>query len=71
MERLDLRQVSDEGTLAELIDTVIAAHADEVTRFRAGEKKLQGFFVGQVMKASRGKADPKAVGQLLGAKLSG
>jgi glutaminyl-tRNA synthetase len=70
LERLDLRQVSDETALASLIDDVLAAHPEEVARFQAGEKKLQGFFVGRVMKASRGKADPKVVGRLLGQRLS-
>jgi len=71
LDRLELRQVSDESALVEIIDQVMAAHPEELARFRDGEKKLQGFFVGQVMRASRGKADPKAVGRLLGERLSG
>jgi len=71
LDRLDLRQVRDEGALAALVDGVLADHPDEVERFAGGEKKLQGFLVGQVMKASRGKADPKAVGKLLAEKLRG
>ena len=46
-------------------DEVIAAHGEEVARFKAGEVKLTGFFVGQVMKRSGGKADPKAIQPLL------
>jgi aspartyl-tRNA(Asn)/glutamyl-tRNA(Gln) amidotransferase subunit B len=47
----------------------LAAHPDEVSRYRAGEKKLTGFFVGQVMKRSAGKADPKAIQPLLAKRL--
>jgi aspartyl-tRNA(Asn)/glutamyl-tRNA(Gln) amidotransferase subunit B len=48
---------------------VLAAHGAEVERFRGGEAKLMGFFVGQVMKRSKGKADPKAVQPVLQEKL--
>ena len=51
------------------MDEVLAAHAAEVERFRGGEAKLMGFFVGQVMKRSKGKADPKAVQPVLQEKL--
>ncbi len=60
-ERLGLVQVSDEGALGGWVDEVLAANPGEVARYRAGETKLMGFFVGQVMKRSRGKADPKGV----------
>ena len=68
-ERLGLVQVSDQDALATWVDEVLAASADEVARYRAGETKLIGFFVGQVMKRSRGKADPKAVQPVLQEKL--
>jgi aspartyl-tRNA(Asn)/glutamyl-tRNA(Gln) amidotransferase subunit B len=68
-ERLGLVQVSDSGALAGWVDEVLAAHQSEVERFRGGEAKLMGFFVGQVMKRSRGKADPKAVQPVLQEKL--
>lgn len=68
-ERLGLVQVSDEGALAGWVDEVLAAHGAEVERFRGGEAKLMGFFVGQVMKRSKGKADPKAVQPVLQEKL--
>ncbi len=68
-ERLGLVQVSDEGALAGWVDEVLAAHPAEVERFRGGEAKLMGFFVGQVMKRSKGKADPKAVQPVLQEKL--
>jgi aspartyl-tRNA(Asn)/glutamyl-tRNA(Gln) amidotransferase subunit B len=68
-ERLGLVQVSDQGALAEWVDEVIAAHPGEVARFRDGEAKLMAFFVGQVMKRSKGKADPKGVQPVLTEKL--
>jgi aspartyl-tRNA(Asn)/glutamyl-tRNA(Gln) amidotransferase subunit B len=71
VEAEGLTQVSDPGELERWIDGVIAAHPDEVSRFRDGEKKLQGFFMGEIMKASRGKADPGEVSRLLGRKLAG
>ena len=64
-ERLGLVQVSDTGALGDWVDEVIAAHPGEVERYRGGETKLLGFFVGQVMKKSRGKADPKGVQPVL------
>jgi aspartyl-tRNA(Asn)/glutamyl-tRNA(Gln) amidotransferase subunit B len=68
-ERLGLVQVSDQGSLAGWVEEVIAAHPDEVARFRGGEAKLMAFFVGQVMKRSKGKADPKGVQPVLTEKL--
>ncbi len=68
-ERLGLVQVSDTGALAGWVDEVLRAHPGEVERYRAGEKRLLGFFVGQVMKMSQGKADPKGVQPVLLAKL--
>jgi len=60
-DRLGVIQVRDAGALAGWVDEVLAANPDEVARFRGGEAKLIGFFVGQVMKRSAGKADPKAI----------
>jgi aspartyl-tRNA(Asn)/glutamyl-tRNA(Gln) amidotransferase subunit B len=68
-ERLGLLQVRDEGALSEWVEEVIAAHPGEVARFRDGEAKLMAFFVGQVMKRSKGKADPKGVQPVLAEKL--
>jgi aspartyl-tRNA(Asn)/glutamyl-tRNA(Gln) amidotransferase subunit B len=68
-ERLGLVQVSDQGALAGWVDEVIAAHPGEVARFREGEAKLMAFFVGQVMKRSKGKADPKGVQPVLAERL--
>ena len=68
-ERLGLTQVSDEAALTGWVDQVLTAHPSEVSRFRSGETKLMAFFVGQVMKRSRGKADPKGVQPLLQERL--
>jgi aspartyl-tRNA(Asn)/glutamyl-tRNA(Gln) amidotransferase subunit B len=68
--RLGLVQVRDESALEEWVDEVIAAHPAEVARFKAGEGKLIGFFTGQVMKRSGGKADPKGIQPVLARKLT-
>ena len=68
-ERLGLIQVGDADALGAWVEEVLAANPSEVERFRGGEVKLMGFFVGQVMKKSGGKADPKAVQPVLVEKL--
>jgi aspartyl-tRNA(Asn)/glutamyl-tRNA(Gln) amidotransferase subunit B len=68
-ERLGLLQVSDQGALAGWVDQILTAHPAEVARYHGGEAKLLGFFVGQVMKLSKGKADPKAVQPVLQERL--
>lgn len=68
--RLGLVQVRDTSALETWVDEVISAHPKEVARYRAGETKLLGFLTGQVMKKSRGKADPKGVQPILERKLS-
>ena len=70
VEEKGLRQVSDEGAIAAAIDQVLAANPDKVAEFKGGKDKLFGFFVGQVMKATGGKANPAKVNELLKAKLS-
>jgi aspartyl-tRNA(Asn)/glutamyl-tRNA(Gln) amidotransferase subunit B len=64
-----LAQVSDEGALEGAVDKVLAASPSEVERYRGGNKKLLGFFVGQVMKETRGKGNPAVVNALLKRKL--
>ena len=64
-----LVQISDTSAIEGLVDEVIAENPAEVERFKGGEKKLTGFFVGQVMKKSKGKANPGLVNQLLARKL--
>jgi aspartyl-tRNA(Asn)/glutamyl-tRNA(Gln) amidotransferase subunit B len=69
-ERLNIIQVSNEGELAGFIDEVIRSNTSEVERYKNGEKQLVGFFMGQLMKVSRGKADPKVANALLREKLN-
>lgn len=71
VEKKGLIQISDTGEIEKIIDRVIADHPDELAKFRAGKTKLRGFFVGQVMKQTGGRADPKLTNQLLGKKLQG
>lgn len=70
-KEMNLIQVSDSGFLEELVDEIIANNPDEVERFKGGKKQLMGFFVGQAMKASKGKANPKMVTQMVTKKLEG
>ena len=67
----DLLQMSDTGALASAVDEVIAANPKAAEELRTGEEKVLGFLVGQVMKATQGKADPRAVNQMLRERLSG
>jgi aspartyl-tRNA(Asn)/glutamyl-tRNA(Gln) amidotransferase subunit B len=62
-------QISDVATIEKFAADVIAANEDQVTAYRGGNEKLFGFFVGQVMKASGGKANPKVVNDILKQKL--
>jgi len=64
-----LRQITDTDAIEKLIDEVIAANQDQVEQFRAGKEKVLGFFVGQIMKQSNGKANPGQVNQMLRDKL--
>ncbi len=63
-------QTSDEGEIKKMIEEVISENPNEVERYRAGETKLTGFLMGQLMKKSKGKADPKSAGKLLTEMLS-
>ncbi len=65
-----LVQISDEGAIEKVVDEVLSKHAAEIERFRSGDEKLIGFFVGQVMKATKGKANPQLLNELLKKKLS-
>ena len=69
-QELNLVQESDEDSLLTIIKEVIAENANEVDRFKNGEKKLLGMFMGKVMKKSKGKADPKKTNQLLAKALN-
>ncbi len=70
IEEKGLKQVSDSGAIEAIVDEVLAANPTEVSEYKAGKDKLMGFFVGQVMKASKGKANPGMANQLLKKKLS-
>jgi aspartyl-tRNA(Asn)/glutamyl-tRNA(Gln) amidotransferase subunit B len=70
IEERGLVQVSDSGEIDALIDQVLSANEQQVKSYREGKEGLFGFFVGQVMKASKGKANPKVVNERLKAKLS-
>jgi aspartyl-tRNA(Asn)/glutamyl-tRNA(Gln) amidotransferase subunit B len=65
-----LVQVSDTGAIEKIIEEVIRANPAQTADYKAGKEKLFGFFVGQVMKASKGKANPDIVNQLLKKKLN-
>ncbi len=71
VESKGLIQISDTSALEKMIDEAIAAHPKEVESYRNGKTKLKGFFVGQVMKLSGGRADPKLTNQLVEQKLNG
>ena len=64
-----LKQISDSGELEKIIDDVLAGNAGQVEQYRAGKHKVLGYLVGQVMQATRGKANPAQVNELLKAKL--
>lgn len=69
MEREGLRQISDREALARIVDEVLAANPKQVQQYKAGKAGVLGFFVGQVMKATRGQANPQLVNELLKEKL--
>jgi len=71
IEQRGLRQITDSSAIEKVIDEVIAANPDQLAQYRAGKDKLFAFFVGQVMKASKGKANPQQVNDVLVEKLKG
>ena len=71
VEEQGLVQVSDSGAIESIIDEIMAANAGQVEEYRGGKDKVFGFFVGQIMKASKGKANPSVVNELLLNKLKG
>ena len=70
IESQGLKQITDTGAIESIIDEIIANNPAQVEQFRSGKDKVFGFFVGQVMKASKGKANPTQVNELLQKKLS-
>ena len=71
IEAKGLKQVSDSGAIEALVDEIIAGNADKVAEYRSGKDKLFGFFVGLAMKASKGKANPAQLNDILKKKLEG
>jgi len=71
VEEKGLKQVTDTGAIEQAIDAVMAEQADKVAEYRSGKDKLFGYFVGQVMKRTQGKANPAALNELLKKKLAG
>src|SRR5580704_6716712 len=71
VEAKGLRQLTDTGAIEATIDSVLAAQAEKVAEYRAGREKIYGFFVGQIMRATGGKANPGLVNELLRKKLTG
>ncbi len=71
IEEQGLKQVTDLGAIEPLVDEVLAANPGQVAEYRGGKEKLLGFFVGQIMKASKGKANPATLNELLKKKLAG
>jgi aspartyl-tRNA(Asn)/glutamyl-tRNA(Gln) amidotransferase subunit B len=70
VEERGLKQVTDTGAIEKAIDDILAANADKVAEYKSGKDKLFGFFVGQVMKSTGGKANPAMLNELLKKKLS-
>ena len=71
IEARGLKQVTDSAAIEAIVEQIVAAHPAEAEQLRAGKDKLMGFFVGKVMKATQGKANPSQVNQLLRMKLLG
>ena len=69
VEKRGLKQTSDTGAIDSTIDEILAANADKVAEYKSGKQQLFGFFVGQVMKAMAGKANPKVVNERLRERL--
>ena len=69
VEKEGLSTISDEGALKAIVDKIVADNPSQVELYRGGRDKLFGFFVGQAMKATQGKADPQTLNKLLHAAL--
>ena len=70
IEKKGMKQISDQSELENIVSRILADHPDEISRYKAGDQKLMGFFVGQVMKETKGKANPKIVNEILRRGLS-
>jgi len=65
VEKQGLSQISDEGALKEIVQKIVSSNPEQVTAYKAGKVQLFGFFVGQIMKETKGRANPKTVNELL------
>ncbi len=70
IDKLGLKQMSDDGAIETLVDGILDANGDKVEQYKGGKEKLFGFFVGQVMKESKGSANPAKVNEILKKKLA-
>jgi len=70
IEAKGLKQITDSGAIEKMVDEVVANNPKQAEQFRSGKDKLFGFFVGQVMKQTKGKANPQQVNELLKKRLS-
>jgi aspartyl-tRNA(Asn)/glutamyl-tRNA(Gln) amidotransferase subunit B len=70
IESKGLKQMTDTGAIEAIVDEIIANNSPQVEQFKSGNEKILGFFVGQAMKVTQGKANPKLLNQLLRDKLS-
>ena len=66
----DLVQITDASSIENIVEKIIESHQDEVRQFLEGKEKVIGFFVGQIMKETKGKANPKIVNDVLREKLA-
>ena len=71
IESKGLKQITDSGELESIVDEVLSMSPDQVEQYRGGQTKVLGYFVGQVMKATQGKANPQQVNAILKDKLDG
>ena len=71
VEEKGLLQISNTGELEKIVDSIMTQHSDAVAQFRLGKQASLGFLVGQVMKATQGRANPQTVNELLRKKLAG
>ena len=69
IEKRGLKQISDDSAIEPIVDEILANNPNQIEQYKSGNTKLLGYFVGQVMKATQGKANPKQVNELLRKKL--
>ena len=70
VKKKDLVQMSDEGDLVKIVQEILAANPEQVEQFKGGKTKVMGFFVGQLMQKTKGKANPKMANELFNKELN-